>query len=105
MRPLELVRRGDCLSDGYLRRGRSGTGRPDECLQVGVSKELLELLDGLPFVDEHDEPVADPETMVNRALRTGHLGDLRELAGPVSQSLAEHRGVPLEFPDYQHAHG
>ena len=54
--------------------------------------------------DYHDETVANPETMLHPACRAGHVGDLRELAGPVSKSLAERSGVALEFPDNQHAH-
>jgi hypothetical protein len=56
------------------------------------------LLDALPFVDEHDEAVADPEPVVNRAGGLGPLGDLGELVGPVGQGLAELAGVALEFP-------
>ena len=94
----------DRRRDGDLRRSRRGTDRPDEGLQVGVGEELLEVLDALPFVDDHDEPLADPEPVVNTARGLGHVGDLRELTGPVGQSLAEHGGVALEFPDDQHTH-
>ena len=69
-----------------------------------MAEELLELLGGLPFIDDHDETVANPEPMVNTARRTGHVGDLRELASPISESLAELGSVALEFPDDQHAH-
>src|SRR5215831_10031843 len=59
---------------------------------------------GLPLVDDHDEAVADPETVMNPARRLGHPGDLRELVGPVGESLAELGGVTLKLPDDQNAH-
>jgi hypothetical protein len=46
--------------------GGAGVGidLPDESLQLGVAEELLELLHALPFVDDHDDPVAHPEPVV-----------------------------------------
>src|SRR5215468_11977584 len=57
-----------------------------------------------PLIHDEDEAVPGPETMVDPARRTGHIGVLGELAGPVGQCLAERGGVALELPDDKHAH-
>jgi hypothetical protein len=40
--------------------GGRGCDRADERLRLGVREESLELLDGLPLVDDSDESVALP---------------------------------------------
>src|SRR4249920_877318 len=101
---LVLVRRRDRLGDDHLRRSRGGADGADEGLQLRVGEELLELLDAVPLVDDDDEAVPDPETMVNPACRTGHVAVLDELSRPVTKRLAERGSVALELRDDQHAH-
>ena len=71
--PSVLVRGGDGLGDGDLRRLRRGAGHRDKGLQIRVGEELLEVLDGLPLIDHEDEAVADREPVVDGSGWAGHL--------------------------------
>src|SRR6478672_6646579 len=77
---LKLIRGGDCLGDSDLGRSAGGTGLGDE---------RLELLGSLPFVNDYDEPVADPEAVVDRACGTRQLTEFDEIFGAFQQCLAE----------------
>src|SRR5207248_10273128 len=81
---LELVGGHHGLRNGDVRFPGPAHG-PDEGVQFGVGEELAELLDRLPLVDEDDEAVDDAETVVNRAVGAGILGELLGLGRPPRQ--------------------
>src|SRR5579862_134324 len=102
---LVLVRRGDGLGDGDLRRLRRGAGHRHKGLQVRVGEEVLEVLGGLPLVHDQDEAVADREAVMDAAARRLSLsGHLRELVAVTGQSLAELSHVTLELQGSDDAH-
>src|SRR5689334_4579024 len=100
----ELVGRADGLGDGDVGLPGASADRTDEGLELRVAEERHELLSGLPLVDDKDEAVADPESMVQRAGALGALSDLFELAPAICQGLLELRGVSRHLHNGQCAH-
>src|SRR3954452_562702 len=76
----ELVGGRDHLGDRDLRWRRISPDPADERLELRVAEELLELLRGLPLVDDQDEAVAYAKPVVDRPDILSPIPDVLEFA-------------------------